>query len=53
MTDTEEMYNYLKKNCFHEVAMKTLGGKEYNKRRKTIFWDAGIKKNCKIRNDYF
>ena len=39
----EEMYNYLKK-CIHEAAKEALGEKEVNKGRKTMFWDAEIKK---------
>ena len=36
ITDTEEMYNYLK-NCIHEAAKEALGEKEDKKGRKTIF----------------
>jgi len=35
ITDTEEMYNYLK-NCIHEAAKEALGEKEDKKGRKTI-----------------
>jgi hypothetical protein len=46
LTDTEEMYNYLK-NCNHEEAKEALGEKVDNKGRKTIFWDAEIEKERK------
>jgi len=42
-TDTEEMYNYLKK-CILEAAKEALGEKEANKGRKTIFWNKEIEK---------
>jgi len=42
-TDTEEMYNYLKK-CIYEAAKKALGEKKVNKGRKTMFWDTEIEK---------
>ena len=51
-TDTEEMYKYLK-NCINEAAKETLGEKEDNKGRKTIFWDGKIEKERQKKKQLF
>jgi hypothetical protein len=40
------MYIYLKKRI-HEAAKEALGGKEVKKEKKTMFWDAEIKRKTK------
>jgi hypothetical protein len=46
------MYNYLK-NCIHEAAKETLGGKEVNKGTKTIFWNEEIEKERQNKKQLF